>query len=103
MHLESVLEIVILAKNSKIIVGLIIASLTIRVTDMPCCMRSIMQESQRCEIIGTTVRTCVHIFGLPALFAAIRFAAIQVRPVCWYLIRILLTSNENANHSQLQN
>ena len=54
------------------------------------------------KLFGTTVRTCVHIFGLPALFAAIRFAAIQVRPVCWYLIRILLTSNENANHSQLQ-
>jgi hypothetical protein len=102
MHLESVLEIVILAKKSMGIIGLTIVSLTIRVTDKPCCIRSIMQESQRCEILGTSVRACVHIFGPPPLFARIRFAAIQVRPVCLHIVRILLTSNENANHSQLQ-
>jgi hypothetical protein len=53
------------------------------------------------QILGTTVCGCVHIF-CPAPFAVFRCAAIQVRPVCLHEVRILLTSNENANHSQLQ-
>ena len=93
MHPELVLEIVILAKKSKVIAGLIFASLTIRVMDIACCIRSIMQESQRCEILGTTFCRCVHII-CPAPFAVFRCAAIQVRPVCLHEVGILLTSNE---------